>query len=38
MKNIKTTLKYIANHLKEDKMHDDLSGKEYIALFTLVYL
>ena len=33
-KNTKAIKEYIANQLKEDKMHDDLSSKEYNDPFT----
>ena len=33
-KNTKAIKEYIANQLKEDKLKDDLSSKEYIAPFT----
>ena len=33
-KNTKVIKEYIANQLKEDKLHDDLSSKEYIDPFT----
>ena len=33
-KNAKTIKEYIANQLKEDKLRDDLSSKEYIDPFT----
>ena len=33
-KNTKTIKEYIANQLKEDKLRDDLSSKEYIDPFT----
>ena len=33
-KNTKAIQEYIANQLREDKMHDDLSSKEYIDPFT----
>ena len=33
-KNTKAIKEYIANQLKEDKLRDDLSSKEYIDTFT----
>ena len=33
-KNTKAIQEYIANQLKEDKLHDDLSSKEYVDPFT----
>lgn len=33
-KNTKAIQEYIANQLKEDKLHDDLSNKEYVDPFT----
>ena len=33
-KNARAIQDYIANQLKEDKLHDDLSNKEYIDPFT----
>ena len=33
-KNTKAIKEYIANQLKEDKLHDDISSKEYIDPFT----
>ena len=33
-KNTKAIQEYIANQLKEDKLQDDLSNKEYVDPFT----